>query len=219
LIATLALATVPGAAAFWSRAEAMVRWEWEASPQLHAVLAAIAEHTPVPGRLLLGGGWDQLTNNTVRWHLLTRHLEPRPAFDDVAVVGDMIGSLVLPEEPRIDWWAEVLREAPTAELPERVVLVDWREDFLYEEALGPEVAIYRAILDQRPAYDRIVASGFDELGLDLEIWARRPQAPPALLEPRGAAAAVDTGPTGAQTAGRWRISDHSWRHLDCPWAR
>jgi 4-amino-4-deoxy-L-arabinose transferase-like glycosyltransferase len=218
-VLTVALATLPGAAAFWDRAEGMVRWEWEGAPQLGEVIAEVGQRTPVPGRLLLGGGWDQLTNNTLRWYLLTRELEPRPAYDEVQVVGDMIGSLVLPEPPRIDWWARVLREGQGDQLPERVVLLDWREDFLYQEAVGPEVEVYREILAQRPAYERLAAEGFDELGLELEVWALRHDGLPALSDPRGAAAADLLGPTGRWTPGRWSISDYAWRHLDCPWAR
>ena len=173
----------------------------------------------MPARVLLGGGWDQLTNNTLRWYLLTRELQPRPAYDEVQVVGDMIGSLVLPEEPRIAWWAGVLRDGRGEELPERVVLIEWREDFLYEEAVGPEVEVYREILAQRPAYERVVSADFDELGLDLEVWALADPQQPALTDPRGAAAADLLGPTGRWTPGRWSISDYAWRHLDCPWAR
>jgi len=219
LLVTLGLATLPGTADFWSRADAAVRWEWEGTPELQGLMAKVAQDTPLPATVLLGGGWDQLTNNTLRWYLLTRHLKPRPAYDDVQVVGDMIGSLVLGEAPRIAWWARVLREEPIARLPERVVLLDWREDFLYEEDLGPEVALYRAILEQREAYERRTSTAFDGLGLGLEVWTRRAAQVPPLSEPRGAAASSGTDPSQRSTTGRWSISDRSWRHLDCPWPR
>jgi Dolichyl-phosphate-mannose-protein mannosyltransferase len=211
------LAILPGAAAFWARAQGAVRWEWEATPALHELIAKVADQVPVPGKVLLGGGWDQLANNTLRWYLLTRELKPRPSFDDVQVVGDMIGSLVLPEAPRIEWWARELREAPVAECPERVVLLDWRDDFLYREDIGPEVPLYRAILEQRRCYELAERVPFDELGLDLEVWRRRSESVPPLLEPKGAAAASGTSPQKRATVGRWSISDRSWRHLDCPW--
>lgn len=217
LAAATVIAVVPGMAGFWARADGAVRWEWEGAPALHEVIAQVADHTPVPATLLLGGGWDQLANNTLRWYLLTRELEPRPAYDDVQVAGDMIGSLVLPEAPRIAGWARSLREAPVAELPERVVLIDWRADFLYQEEIGPEVELYRAILEQRPVYERIASAEYADLGLDLEIWARRVEDVPALLDPKGAAAGVGAGTVRRETAGRWAISDHSWRHLDSPW--
>jgi len=217
LTAVALLAILPGAAAFWARAQGAVRWEWEATPKLQELIAKVADQVPVPGKVLLGGGWDQLANNTLRWYLLTRDLTPRPAFDDVQVVGDMIGSLVLPEAPRIEWWARTLREAPVELLPECVVLLDWREDFLYHEEIGPEVPLYRAILEQRPAYELAERAPFDELGLDLEVWRRRSKEVPPLLDPHGAAAGSGASAEHRMTTGRWSISDHSWRDLDCPW--
>jgi hypothetical protein len=217
LAAAAALAVLPGAAAFWARAPGAVRWDWEGTPALHGAIAEVADHTPVPGTVLLGGGWDQLSNNTLRWYLLTRYLQPRPAYDDVQVVGDMIGSLVLPERPRIEMWAHSLREARREELPELVVLLDWHDDFLYREDRGPEVELYRAILEQRPAYESAGRVPFDELGLELEIWRRRDAEVPPLLAPRGAADGSGLDAEQRETAGRWSISDRSWRHLDCPW--
>lgn len=216
-LGALALSFLPGTFAFWTRLPGMVRWEWEGSPALHGVLADVARHSPREGTLLLGGGWDQLTNNTLAWHLKTTYLEPRPRYDDLRVVGDMIGSLVLPEEPRVEHWAEVLRSGGADALPERVVLLEPRDDFLYREVVGPECDLYRAILEQRGGYERVHAASFEDLGLGLEIWARGPRAAPPLDAPTGAAARGPLTPSGRVTEGRWRIGDKAWRHLDSPW--
>ncbi len=218
-IVALAIGTVPGALSFWRQARAMIEWEWEGVSALHEIVRSVAAETPPKGRILLGGGWDQMTNNTLQWHLATEYLRPRPVYDELAVVGDMIGSIVLPEAPRIQHWAEVLRSAPRAELPERVVLIDMLDWFVYGEEVGPEVPLYRAILEQRGAYDRIAGTTIDELGAALEIWARREAEVAALVEPRGEARRGPLSYSGRRTAGRWTVGDKAWRQLANPWLR
>ena len=142
----LAAATLPGALRLYGDLREMVEWELECHPELNDVHAFINEHCPPPGTVLLGGGWDQLTNNGVRWYRITRAQGTVPGYDDVPVVGDMIGSLVFPPEPRIRHWAQVLGETGLLALPDRVVLVEPDpETFLYRTRMGPEVAIYRDI--------------------------------------------------------------------------
>ncbi len=218
-IAALLLATAPGALSFWRQARPMIEWEWEGVPALHGLVDAVAADTPPRARILLGGGWDQMGNNTLRWCLATDRSRLRVRYGELEVVGDMIGSLVLPEPPRIQHWAEVLRSAPRSELPERVVLLDPLDWFVYDEELGPEVPLYRAILEQRGAYERRSRATLEDLGVALEIWVRAERETAPLAEPTGAARLGPLAYTGLRTAGRWTAGDKAWRQLANPWLR
>lgn len=78
-------------------------------------------HQPM-GRILLGS-WDQLSNNSLRWYLLTRDPDDGLPFADVRVVGEKVGTVVFPPEPRIVHWAQTLGTGTTEQLPDTVVLI------------------------------------------------------------------------------------------------
>ena len=203
-----------------------VDWELESHPQIQDLQDRVLEHAPVPSTVLLGGGWDQLTNNGLRWHRVTRPAAegPRPDYDDVPVVGDMIGSLVFPPEPRIRHWAHVLGTAPAEELPERVALVDPDpEEFLYQTRMGPEVAIYREILARRGGYRRLALETFEPLNCTLEVLGREGDPGPPLEDVQAVLSAhgiePDTPGNGSRYLvgeGGWSLRDESLRHFLAP---
>ena len=215
LLAALALAVLPGTVQFWRRAPDAIRWEYECSPRLGPVIELVQDRIPAESRVLLGGGWDQLTNNTLRWYLLTDRPEARTAYDDLQVVGDMIGSLVLPENPRIEYWTGVLAHGEASELPDHLVLIEPGEDFLYRTPLGPEVPMYRAVLERRPAYRSLVRREFEDLDCRVEILERLDEVPAPLPEGSVPTTVPDEPPTFVGLEG-WNVRDDAWRHLRSP---
>ncbi|MEM7309316.1 MAG: glycosyltransferase family 39 protein [Planctomycetota bacterium] len=217
----LAVALVPGAMRLYANLEEMVEWELECHPELGDLHAFVNERCPSPGSVLLGGGWDQLTNNGIRWYRVTCSDGPRPDYDEVPVLGDMIGSLVFPPEPRIRHWARVLAEAPADELPDRIVLVDYHDEgFRYRTRMGPEVDIYRDVLAERGGYRSLESRTFEELGCDAEILVRRAQTPGPM---DGVEAILARHGVGEETEGNasrvivgeggWSMRDESLRHF------
>ena len=216
----LAVAAVPGAARLYANLTAMVEWELECHPELNEVYAFVREHAPAPTTILLGGGWDQLTNNGVVWYHLTGGEGKRPAYDDVRVIGDMIGSVVFPPEPRVAHWARVLGEGPADELPDRLVLVGHGDDFLYQARMGPEASIYRAVVDARGGYAPLASREFEELGCRVEVLARSDEIGPPIDGVAGILAAhgidADTPGNVSRTPvgeGGWVMKDESLRHF------
>jgi hypothetical protein len=221
--AALAVALVPGAVRLYARLPGMIEWELECHPQTRAAqdyVASIVRARPLPVRILLGGGWDQLTNNSLRWYLLTRGgLGAR--FGEVRVEDDMIGSLVFPPEPRIRYWATVLATAPAGELPEHVVLIHPDpERFLYRVRVGPEVAIYSELLAERGGYELAGEAFFPILQARVEVWRRAGEPGPPLSDAEAVLArhgiAPDTPGYGARALigeDGWTIPDESPRHF------
>ena len=183
----LALAALPGAVWLYRRLPELVEWELECDPELNEVYAFVGANVPQSGTeeepvtVLLGGGWDQLTNNSLRWYLIAGARDPRPRYGELDVTGDMIGSVVFPPEPRIAWWVERLASAPAPELPERIVLVEPGPDFRYHTRFGPEVALYRAVIEARGSHDSLARRAFPQLGCTVQVLARRQDSAP--IEP------------------------------------
>jgi hypothetical protein len=197
----------------------MVAWELEGPRELGELTRTIAAQTPQRATVLLGGGWDQYANNTLRWYLLAQsHRAAR--FDDVRVEGDMIGSIVLPEEPRIAWWTNRLATAPWDELPERVVLVDAHDDFRYAIPRGAEVELYRDALQRRGGWQLLETRELPWLGASLEIYARsdrsdRDIATPPIAGWSELAPGAVPRPRAVGVNG-WSVKDDSWRMLRAP---
>jgi len=227
----LGVAIAPGVARMYANLPDLVEWELECDPQIDALQMRVTElvdgfqiNRTADGQVtvLLGGGWDQLTNNGLRWHALSRG-EVRRRYADVDVRGDMIGSLVFPPEPRIRYFAETLATATDpAVLPDVVVLVaPDPERFLYRTRMGPEAAIYRELLAERGGFERVAAERFEHLQADLELYERTSIAPP-LGEAAAEAALARHGITD-ETAGNesrflvgpdgWSMRDESLRHF------
>ncbi len=218
--AAVAVAVLPGVARLCSQLRGMVEWELEGHPELIQLQDFVIRNAPPGEVVLLGGGWDQLTNNGLRWYRVTRALDGRPPLGSVEVVGDMIGSAVFPPEPRIAWWAERLATAPGAELPRRLVLVEPGPQFLYRTRFGPEVAIYDEIVRARRSYEEIAQRTFPVLGCTVRVLRREGEPPPIdppteLLERHG----VRTDLVGPESSrywvgeGGWSLRDESLRHF------
>ena len=221
--AALAVALVPGALRLHVHLPGMVEWELECHPELGDVNAFLVRETldELPTTILLGGGWDQLTNNGVRWYLLIG-ADERPPYDDVDVRGDMIGSIVFPPEPRIAMWADVLGRGDASELPDQVVLAIPGPDFLYESRMGPEVDVYRALMDARGGYALAASRRFPLLGCAVEVHHRAGAAPPpldedavaVLLAAHGISPGVEGNASRAWVGeGGWAMRDESLRHF------
>jgi hypothetical protein len=232
----LAVGTVPGAVRLYAGLPAMVEWELECAPEIDALqqrvttlVGATADPDGPPRTILLGGGWDQLTNNGLRWHVLTRGASDR-AYADVEVWGDMIGSLVFPPEPRIRYWAEVLAtagDAPAASgstvhgLPDVIALVfPDAERFLYHTRMGPEASIYRELTARRGGYERVLSERFEHLQADLELYARAGAVAPPVDDFPDVLAAHGIRPETEGNASRyvvgadgWAMRDESLRHF------
>jgi hypothetical protein len=191
----------------------LVEWEYEGPGELRALSRLVEQHAPERGTILLAGGWDQYANNTLRWELAC--LRPRARYDALDVRGDMIGSLVLPEAPRIAWWTNELANAPHERLPELVVLLDAHEDFAYSMERGSELELYAQVLARRGGWQRVAAEDFPHLGLSAELHAlarsSAPLDPPLRLAPEDVPAGRAVGRAG------WLIKDDSWRALRAPW--
>ncbi|MAB80511.1 MAG: hypothetical protein CMJ89_14250 [Planctomycetes bacterium] len=201
LAGACALAIVPGAAALYFRLDEAVDWELEAHPELADLYAFCAEHLDPPDEVLLAGGGDQLSNNSLRWYLLGRPEELLP-FESVHVRGDMIGSIVFQPRWRVEYWAGRLAFEPLARLPRFIVSVTPTEAFLYRTGMGNENAIYGAVLDQRAAYTGIARAEFPTLGCHVEILSRDGSTPP-----------LNTLPELEQYRRDW-VSPHGWYFLD-----
>jgi len=209
----LAGASVRGAWSWWSRLPQLVEWEYEGPGELRALTRLVEAHAPASGTILLAGGWDQYANNTLRWELACLRPEARYAALDVR--GDMIGSLVLPEAPRIAWWTCELANAPHERLPELVVLLDAHEDFAYSMERGSECELYAGVLARRGGWRLVAEQDFPDLGLSAQLHARaQPSAP---LDPPLQLAAEQVPAGRAVGRGRWLIKDDSWRALRAPW--
>ncbi len=206
----LAVAAVPGAARLYANLPGMVEWELESHPALNEVYAFVREHAPAPTTILLGGGWDQLTNNGVAWYHLTGADGERPNYGEVRVVGDMIGSVVFPPEPRIEHWARVLGEGSPEELPDRLVLVDHGDDFLYEARMGPEASVYRAVVAARGGYRPLASRDFEALGCRVEILGRSGEPGAAVDGVTGILAAHGIGPDTPGNASRTLVGEGGW---------
>jgi hypothetical protein len=215
----LLVALSPGAIALYDDLRERVEWELEGHPELNDVHAFVAVHAPPRATILLGGAWDQLPNNALRWYLTTSpaarpaSTAPRPLLGDRSVVGDMIGSVVFPPEPRIAYWAERLALAPAAELPELVVLIVPGPRFLYHALMGPEAAVYRSVLDQRGSHAVIAERHFPTLDCVVTILARTPGSKPIaahseLLRSHGIDP-VDPRRPGQPSSRAW-AGEHGW---------
>lgn len=193
----------------WTVLGERVEWELEGHPELREVHRFLRSEVALDEELLLAGGWDQLPNNAVRWYLLTLGPE-RPRFDRQVVVGDMIGSLVFPAEPRVGYEAERLATGTTETLPEVIVFAIAGPAFRYRTKLGNEGAIYRRVLEARPTHARAATRSFPALDLTVEVW-RRVDAPPpplaALPADLPAYERTEAGPGG------WLFKDESLRHF------
>ena len=219
--AAFLLATVPGAIGLYRELSERVDWELEGHPELIDVHDFVAANGGRQGSLLLGGGWDQLTNNALRWYLVTRNDGGCLPLADTRVLGDMIGSVVFPPEPRIAYWARRLAADPLDELPDRLVLIEPGADFLYRTRFGPEVELYRAVLAQRPLYRSLASRSFPQLDCEVEVLVRADSDSPALsdIEPLLEASGVLTDDPIAKTSRRtvgengWEMRDESLRHF------
>lgn len=210
-----AIAVLPGAVQLHSPSEfsRRIAWELECQPELNDVVDFVDAHTPQRARVLLAGGWDQLPNNALAWYLKTRR-SPRPEYGQIEVVGDMIGSLVQPSQPRIRHWADVLARDQGAELPDRLVLIEHRDGFAYRIARSPDVPVYRAAMQARGGYRWLAARDFDELGCEVEIWMRQDEVPAPLAQ-TPALELIDAPRTNVGGL-RWLVKDDAWRHVRDP---
>jgi hypothetical protein len=217
--AALVVAIVPGAVQLHSRLAGMVDWELEGHPELAQLHAFIIEHAPPGQVVLLGGGWDQLTNNSLRWYRASRSRGARPPLGAVEVTGDMIGSVVIPPKRRIAWWAKRLAGAPADELPRRIVLVEPGPRFLYRALIGPEVAIYEEIVGRRGSFEELADGFFPALDCHVRIL-RREGHPPPVEPPWERMEAVGLIVDGSWNPclrvwvgeGGWLLHDDSLRH-------
>jgi hypothetical protein len=221
--AALAVALGPGVVRLYARLPSMVDWELECHPETLAAedyVGTFVRETPLPARVLLGGGWDQLANNALRWYVLTRAV-PDAGYDVVVVVGDMIGSLVFPPEPRIRHWAERLATGAAGELPELVVLIHPDpERFLYRVRIGPEAPIYDDLLAARGGYRLAGERFFPVLGARVAVWRRAGELGPPVEGWQAVLARHGILPDTAGNASRvligeqgWTIPDESPRHF------
>jgi len=202
------LTALPGAVSLYRELPERVDWELEGHPEIGELCAFVGENMPDPSSVLLSGGWDQLTNNTLRWYMLTRGVEPRN-FDDVQVTGDMIGSIVFPAEPRVAYWAKTLATAPIEELPATLVQVRRGKDFLYHTWIGNENQVYAPVLEMRNAYESIAWRSFETLGCAVEILGRRDEAAPLAGMPEMPDyVQFKIAPHG------WAFTDEALRHFD-----
>lgn len=177
LIAALLVTWVPGAARLYAQAPELIDWDIAGVPQLHAIYDFVEQHTPRRGDILLAGGWNQISNNSLRWYLLTGY--GQRDFDDVHVVGATIGTIVLPTAPRVAYWARQMAEAPAGELPESMVVIEPESNFLYNVDMEQDVTVYRRVLEVRKIYTLAAEEDMPALGCRVEVYRLNPNAPPA----------------------------------------
>jgi len=168
-VAAVVIAWLPGAILIHIGLREMVTWDFEGHPQIGEVHAFITESAPPGTTVLLAGGWDQLGNNATRWYRATGQGWQPTDLAEVEVLGDLIGSLVLPPEPRMLYWAERLARGET--LPERIVLIEPLDTFFYKTSMRPSARIYREILERRGSHAVIASRRFADLGSQVEILA------------------------------------------------
>jgi hypothetical protein len=204
LIAGLLVTFAPGAVRLWIRAPRMVDWEIGGSPALHEVIDLVAARTPPRAGILLGGAWNNLANNTLRWYLLTGY-GPR-AFEDIHVWGATIGSIVLRPEPRVAYWAGQLSSAPATTLPDAVALITPLENFPMHLDLDQDSAVYRQVLSARPQYRLAVNQEVPRAACRVEVYRRAPDA----AEPPVTASAELPPPVEVGKGG-WIVSEDAWR--------
>jgi hypothetical protein len=204
LIAGLLITFVPGAARLWIRAPRMVDWEISGPPALHEAIDLVEAHVPSRAEILLGGGWNSLANHTLRWYLLTGY-GPR-AFEDIHVWGATIGSIVLPAEPRVTYWARQLASAPEARLPEAVVLITPLENFLQQLDFDQDAVVYRRVLSARAQYRLEADRELLRAGCRVEVYRRRPGVEePAVAVDAELPPPIEVGKNG------WMASEDAWR--------
>ena len=204
LIAGLLITFVPGAARLWIRAPRMVDWEINGSPALHEAIDLVEAHVPPRVEILLGGGWNNLANNTLRWYLLTGY-GPR-AFEDIHVWGATIGSVVLPPEPRVAYWSMQLATAPAARLPDAVVLITPLENFLQHLDFDQDAVVYRRVLSTRTQYRLEADRELPRAGCRVEVYRRRPGVEePAVAVDAELPPPIEVGKNG------WMVGEDAWR--------
>jgi 4-amino-4-deoxy-L-arabinose transferase-like glycosyltransferase len=212
------LALVPGGMDFARTLPQRVNFEYEAAPILRKVLEYVRHSAAGRRRVLLAGGFDQLANNTLRFELLCRPEHGAPRFDDVEVVGDMIGSLVLPPGPRIEHWSAILREAGESEQPDLVLILEPHAEFHYHLSVLAAAEEYRQAMQARGGWRPLPSAprAFPELGCTVELWERDRAQPLGPAAPRaGDPAEFERVVRSVGEAG-WRVRDDAWRHLRNP---
>lgn len=222
LWAAIGVAALPGAVQLHAGLRTSVEWELECHPALNEVYAFVSANVEPGQTILLGGGWDQLPNNSLRWYLATRGRGEGRSLENQPVVGDMIGSVVFPPEPRIAYWAGLLSGAPHAGLPERVVLVEPDEQsFRYQCRFGDDAGLYEKLLASRSSHAEIARRSFAELGCTVRVLARAEQSE-APLSPESRVNLVHELSTNPAFAwgqrrvgldGGWIMRDESLRHF------
>jgi len=214
--AVVVVAVAPGAVELHAGLRERVEWELEGHPELLDLHDFVRESAPPGTTVLLAGGWDQFPNNALRWYRATRDPE-RPPLAEVDVVGDMIGSVVFPPEPRIRSWAQRLARAPWDELPDVLVLLEPQPDFLYATGMGPEVAVYEAVVERRGGWTERARRAFPALGLEARALARGDAPAPPVELPSGLLERHGLGPGGEARRDvapeGWRMRDESLRHF------
>jgi hypothetical protein len=217
LAALAVLACVPGAVQLAATLPERIDWEYEGTPELRPLIDHVASRCPSSGEVLLGGGWDQLSNNTLRFELLTRGPGRNGRFEDLDVVGDMIGSIVLPPGPRILHWARVLDGGVPGEQPEAVVLIRAQADFRYRVTLLDANDLYKERMRER-GWISSPEQAFDGLGCTVQVFHRGQGAgDSAGAGPPWTPAASDGGRViGIAGERGWLVKDDAWRHLRNP---
>ena len=205
LAAALLVAFLPGAIRLYRQAPRLIDEEISGAPPLRQIYDTVERNTPARGDILLAGGWNEVSNNSLRWYLLTGYGAKN--FDEIHVWGATIGSIMLPPQPRVTYWARQMALAPAAELPESLVILQPDEHFLYKVDLDQDAAVYRRVLQKRDIYRLAAAQDLPEAGCRVEIY-RLNRASQPLAEPLDTtmppAVAVGSG-------GKWDTED-AWRH-------
>ena len=207
LAIALAVSFVPGAAVLYAHAGELIDWEIGGSPAVRRIpdlVEKVVEQQP-GGRteILLGGGWNNLVNNALRWYLLTGY-GPRN-FDDIHVWGSTIGTIVLPAAPRVEYWAEQLEHAPAASLPDIVVLIHPERDFLYKVDFDQDAEVYPRILAARDVYRLAEEQEIPELRCRVAVYR---------VNRASTAAAVDVDTTLPPPV---PVSPDGWIQTEDPW--
>lgn len=168
LAAALAVNLIPGGVRLWARAPQLVDEELSGFPALHEIFDFVDRNVPRKVDIVLGGAWNNLANNSLRWYLLTGY-GPKN-YSDVHVLGATIGSIVLPPGPRVAYLAARLAQAPPAQLPGAIVLIDPTEQFRYSVDFDQDSAVYRRVLAARDVYRLAAARTFPDAGCAVQIY-------------------------------------------------